>query len=200
MSVVGGPELLEPLTSEPFPNCEFPPVLFGTGTLGIVDPTTGVEIDAGNFTAVGLNEDAEGFRYFGAAESEVSPGAVTAAWRLSLTGDLYHFDHVAKIVNGQRTAYVGGEFVSLGTVRTLPVFRVVFRRVLYIADPCDPQTCPTLELELWRVHFDATAAIAMARAQAVLWPFDLIALPDWENHPGSPFGVLREICPVGRLS
>ena len=200
MSVVGGPELLEPQTSDPFPECQAPPVLMGTGSLAIVDPTTSIEVDAGNFTAVSLNEDAEGFRFFAAAENDVSPGAVTAAWRLSLVGDYYRFDHVAKMVNGERVGYVGGEVVALTTVRALPVFRVIFRREIFRTDACDDQVCTTLELEIWRAFFDVPAQFAMAIAQPVFWNFELTALPDYDNHPGSPFGALREICPTGRLS
>lgn len=200
MSVVGGPELLAPVQSEPFDECAVPPVLFGTGTLWIADPTTGIEVDAGNFNAVSFTEDAEGFRFFAAAENGISPGAVTRAWRLELVGDYYYFEHIAKIVNEARVGFVGGEFVPLTTVKTLPVYRIIFRRWISRGDPCDPESCPSLEIELWRAFFDATAGVSMNIGQPTAWTFDLLALPDYDNHPGSPFGVIREICPIAGLS
>ncbi len=195
--IVGGPELL--IREEfPFPGCDVPPVVIGTGEFFVAD-SSGVEVQAGNFSIMVLSDESESVRYFDGTEEVQSSLAATSAYRFSLTGDSFAMANLERIVNQQRIAVVDGEVLPLQTVRDMPTQKVRMIKELKL-DPCETPECGFLELVLWRVYFDVGFTYALTQAQITQHVLNAVAVPDITEHPSQPFGYLKLVCPQPELS
>lgn len=166
------------------------PIIIGTGDLFITED--GDEVHMGNFSIVDLVKDASAERVFYSTSDRPGVLGHTSAIRLEASGDSFSNQQMARLFNSPLVWSAGGDRINLATVEAVPATQFRFEKD--VSEMCQGECI--LTVLLWHAYVDTPNTLGFNQDEPTNHAFNIIALPDSDNHPLLPYGYLEFSCPV----